>query len=411
MKLYRYGAFCLCDGGGWIPPDAVPTEQPFAPLVFVVHRQPQTSRGLFCIHSLAELEEPETVFLLARHQRAEELSALGQLTAHCGAAVLNTAFSNAYSFLKAVSQPKTGGFRVNLIGLGDVGGTVLLGLKLLGREIAEIGIYDPNEALCRRYALELNQVLPEHDGEALPPVTICEPQAIFNCDALLFTASLGVPPVGAQVQDVRMAQYTKNREMLRAYARQARQAGFGGLFAQISDPVDHLSRAVFLETNRTQDGQWDGNGLLPEQIQGYGLGVMRARAVFYAQKRGVDFSNGAVFGPHGRDLIVANDAGSGYDAAVSAALTQDTVTANLRVRELGFKPYLAPGLSSAAVSVLRTLRGEWHDGAAALGGAYFGCRSRMTRQGLELEKRELSPELLRQMERVHTALREFDYDG
>ena len=36
---------------------------------------------------------------------------------------------------------------------------------------------------------------------------------------------------------------------------------------------------------------------------------------------------------------------------------------NLRVRELGFKPYIAPGLSSAAVSILQLLRGQVHFGA------------------------------------------------
>ena len=39
-----------------------------------------------------------------------------------------------------------------------------------------------------------------------------------------------------------------------------------------------------------------------------------------------------------------------YDDAVSRRLTDLTRTANLQVRELGFKPYIAPGLSSAAVS-------------------------------------------------------------
>ena len=36
--------------------------------------------------------------------------------------------------------------RVNLIALGDVGGTVLMGLRLLGGDvISSIGIYDLNE--------------------------------------------------------------------------------------------------------------------------------------------------------------------------------------------------------------------------------------------------------------------------
>ena len=42
--------------------------------------------------------------------------------------------------------------------MGDVGSTVLTGLVLLGREIEEIRIFDPNEAACRRYQLELSLI-------------------------------------------------------------------------------------------------------------------------------------------------------------------------------------------------------------------------------------------------------------
>lgn len=71
-----------------------------------------------------------------------------------------------------------------------------------------------------------------------------------------------------------MLQFQANRDMLRHYARLARKARFRGLFCQISDPVDHLCRAVFLESNRDCCGRLDYQGLLPEQIQGFGLGVM-----------------------------------------------------------------------------------------------------------------------------------------
>ena len=104
-------------------------------------------------------------------------------------------------------------------------------------------------------------------------------------------------------------------------------------------------------------------------------------------------------------------AGADYDHALSLQLTRDTVTANLKVRDLGFKPYLAPGLSSAAISVLRTLRGEYHDGAMALGGIYFGCRLRSTTLGVQPERTPLHPRLLERMQEVYDALRGFDYDG
>ena len=89
-----------------------------------------------------------------------------------GAAVLNTAFPRGYEFAEAWFAPKPQRLRLTLVGLGDVGGTVLTALKLLGREIEEIRIFDFNEKLGRRYCLELNQVL-SLDGAAMPKVSLC----------------------------------------------------------------------------------------------------------------------------------------------------------------------------------------------------------------------------------------------
>ncbi len=103
-----------------------------------------------------------------------------------------------------------------------------------------------------------------------------------------------MPPVGSGVADVRLAQYEKNRAMLRSYAAMAREAHFTGLFCQISDPVDPLACAVFRESNRNAAGEFDGCGLLPEQVQGFGLGVMEARARWCARRRTASTSRTAV---------------------------------------------------------------------------------------------------------------------
>lgn len=412
MIYRRWNDICLCAAHeADFPAGSAPAGAPFAPLVFLVRRAPEVSRGMFKIASLAELYEEESPACLrpCRADAPPEHAALAAFVAQNGATVLNLEFRNALSYLRAHLGAKHTGLRVTLVGLGDVGGTVLTGLTLLGRALDEIRIFDPNAALCARYELELNQVLPDADGRVMPRVTICTEDRLFDCDLFLFTASRGVPGLGSGVQDVRMAQYTANRAMLAHYARLARAARFLGLFCQISDPVDHLSRCVFLESNRDDAGNFDFAGLLPEQVQGFGLGVMAARAAYYAKKEGVPFSNGRVYGPHGEGLVVANSFGEDYDEAVSLRLTELTRTANLRVRELGFKPYLAPGLSSAAVSVLRLARGEAHYGAVPLGGAYFGCVSRMTRQGLQLVREGISPALMRRIADAHRALREFCY--
>lgn len=406
MEFRSWKGFCLCDLGGGFPPEAARVNAPFAPLVFLVRRDPLKSRGCFAVENTAQIMEPENACALLPNEASAALPELETFVREKGATVLNTAFARAFDHL---ARPrKKSGLTATLVGLGDVGGTLLIALKLLGRELSRIAIYDPNEALCRRYEVELNQVLPP-DGAPLPEIAICSQERLFDCDLFLFTASRGVPPVGSDVQDVRMAQFVRNREMLAGYARCAREAAFGGLFCQISDPVDQLCRAVFLESNRDASGAFDAAGLLPEQVRGFGLGVMAARAAYHAKKDGIDFSGGRVYGPHGADLIVANHP-QNYDEALSARLTQETVTANLRVRELGFKPYIAPALSSAAVSLLRLVRGEVCCSAIPMGGAYFGCRSRTTSAGILTQREALHPALFRKIEEVQQRLERFSYD-
>ena len=95
--------------------------------------------------------------------------------------------------------------------------------------------------------------------------------------------------------------------------------------------------------------------------------------------------------PHGRgrfvpgqDLVVA-DSIEHYNDELSKELTQLTVTANLHMRAIGFKPFIAPAYSSGAISLILTLRGEWHCGSVFLGGIFMGVKNRYTVHGLETE--------------------------
>lgn len=298
--------------------------------------------------------------------------------------------------------------RVHILALGDVGSTILMGLKLLGGDvISQIGICDINESALQRWEFEMNQVTEPWDYEAMPPVEIVPLEQVFDCDCFLFVASRGIPPVGAQVQDVRMAQFDANRSLVEHYGRLARQAGFRGLFAVISDPVDPLAKAAYLASNASPNGCFDGLGLLPEQIQGFGLGVMNARAAYYAKKdsRFSSFlTEGRAFGPHGSGLVIANSV-EHYDDALSRELTELALHANLRMRELGFKPYVAPALSSAAVNVCRALRGQWHYSSVFLGGIFLGVRNRLTAQGVELEALALPDALYSRLQETELGLR------
>ena len=124
--------------------------------------------------------------------------------------------------------------RVNLLALGDVGSTLLLGLRLMGGDvISSIGICDVRENAALRWEFELNQIQPP-SGAALPPVEIVSPEQLFDGDVFLFCASRFVPDTAVKTGDVRMAQYRLNRELAALYARRksaccsaSRKAGTG----------------------------------------------------------------------------------------------------------------------------------------------------------------------------------------
>ena len=410
MEYYQYREFCLCPCGGQLPEGAKSVEEPFSPLVFLVARNPLLSRGIFSIHTISELDEAEGInLLLPPPEDGGKNDALIRFIKEHGATVANTAFTRWFRVLEEGYHRKDQPLTLHIVGLGNVGGTTAMGLKLLGTDLKLIGIFDYDFNKCLRYEAELNQVLPVRDGEHLPPVVIPLKDEMFACDALLFTAAQAVPEVGAESgQDVRMMQYQANRELLRPYARRAREEGFCGCFFQISDPVDQLSRAVFLMSNQNEAGAFDWQGLLPEQVRGFGLGVMHARAIYSAERDRVGTEQLRCYGPHGRGLVIANAPGQDYRDDLSRHLTHSAETANLEVRSYGYKPYIAPGLSSAAVSMLRALRGEWHDAAVPLGGVYFGCRSRMTAFGTEQQREQIHPELLERLEESDRQLKEFD---
>ena len=169
----------------------------------------------------------------------------------------------------------------------------------------------------------------------------------------------------------------------------------------VSDPVDNLA-AAFL----------DAAELMPWQIQGYGLGVMNMRALYYSRKEpegpmSLYETEGRAFGPHGQDLVIANSI-EHYDEEASLRLTELATSANLKVRDLGFKPYIAPAISSAAVPILLTLRGEWHYGSVYLGdsarGAFMGVKNRLTESGFEYEDVPLPDALYKRILNAYTTL-------
>ena len=379
-------------------------------VLYLLERDPTSSKASFCVtypghlageegahwlnlNALAEVDLPERDLALIKDGRAR---------------AVNLAHPAAKRLMEESGGNAPKKRRVHILALGDVGATLLMGLKLMGGDVvSEIGIYDPREAFLARYEQEINQIALPFAYDAMPDVTILEKRQLFSCDVFVFCASAGVPAVGSEDSDVRMAQLESNMCILKEYARMARDSQYPGLFAVVSDPVDLLCRYAYLESNRNEEGETDHLGLLAEQIRGYGLGVMNARAAYYAKKE-TRFSSflqeGRAYGPHGQGLVIANSIVD-YDETLSTELTKKAVEANLEMRALGFKPYIAPALSSGALSILLTLRREWHYSAVALGGTYFGCRNRETPFGLETEAMPLPQALFSRLKLAYDRLK------
>ncbi|SDI91996.1 lactate/malate family dehydrogenase [Proteiniclasticum ruminis] len=268
-------------------------------------------------------------------------------------------------------------FTVSILGLGDVGGTLLMGLRLLGRDVLkEIRIFDLDEKKRRRYYLEINEV---SDGTELPPVKEVGIDEVFDTDVLIFTVSVYIPPLDTTLQDVRLVQFDKNRKILLSYAKQAEQSGFKGYYFIVSDPVDLLCM------NLMEEG-----GIESHRIRGFGLGVMEARARFIASEKGLLKEDLRTYGPHGRGLIVVNSLKS-YDEEISKELTHLTERENFRVRETGFKPYIAPALSSGAISIVKALKGTEHLSTFYNGKVFMGARNRLIGSFTLTEKVSFEP--------------------
>ena len=350
---YTYDGRTLCSAGA-LPYPEISALPETGEVLWVFHRPPLSGRDTFPVTDPAQLTEREGVASLCAAPGPEGLPRELTNAIRAGRVrAVNLAHPRFEELMAPLPRPEK--VRVNLLALGDVGSTLLMGLRLMGGDvISSIGICDLREGVAQRWEFELNQIQLPGPYDALPPVEIVSPEQLFDGDVFLFCASRFVPDTAVKTGDVRMAQYRLNRELAALYAQKARQARYRGLFCVVSDPVDPLCRAVLTESNRAPSGEMDYQGLFSHQVRGFGLGVMNARAAYYARKdpRFASFlTEGRSFGPHGEDLVIANSIDR-YDDGLSRLLTERTVHANLQMREMGFKPYVAPALSSGALSLL-----------------------------------------------------------
>ena len=292
--------------------------------------------------------------------------------------------------------------KLTLLGLGDVGSMLSIGLKLLGGDVIEsLGIFDISEAQKSRWEMELNQI-------AINPklkIMGIDSDSLFSGDMFIFCASKGVPKIGEEGKDVRMIQFEENSKLIAHYAKQARDAQYKGIFAVVSDPVDLLCKQAFESSNRDDaTGIMDYMGLLPEQVIGFGLGVMDGRAQYYSDKLSLNYAeSGRVFGPHGEALVVSDDILS-EDQDAALRLTKCVVEANLEMRALGYKPFVAPAMSSGAISIVNLLAGKDHYSANYLRGVYWRSRNRHRSYGVDIERLSISKALMVRLESTYKRL-------
>ena len=404
---YTYDGRTLCSAGA-LPYPEISALPETGEVLWVFHRPPLSGRDTFPVTDPAQLTEREGVASLCAAPGPEGLPRELTNAIRAGRVrAVNLAHPRFEELMAPLPRPEK--VRVNLLALGDVGSTLLLGLRLMGGDvISSIGICDLREGVAQRWEFELNQIQLPGPYDALPPVEIVSPEQLFDGDVFLFCASRFVPDTAVKTGDVRMAQYRLNRELAALYAQKARQARYRGLFCVVSDPVDPLCRAVLTESNRAPSGEMDYQGLFSHQVRGFGLGVMNARAAYYARKdpRFASFlTEGRSFGPHGEDLVIANSIDR-YDDGLSRLLTERTVHANLQMREMGFKPYVAP--ASGALSLLLCLRGQWHCSSTYLDGVFMGARNRVLPTGTELERLPLPQALRDRLQTTMDRLRAID---
>ena len=290
MYYYKIGDKICCSFNGNLSYEKAEMPHPGTPLTFLFERELGTGRDSFKVNSpLLLFQEAENVsWLSSRKLEAQAAKKNCELDEAVEAAITQDvmrAVNRLHPDFEAIlaEKPQKTKKRVHVLAIGDVGSTLLTGLHLLGGDcISSIGICDISDKVTARWEFEENQIAYPWAYDALPEVDVVKPEDLFKCDVFVFVASKGIPPVGSGVKDVRMYQFENNSKIVAQYARQARTEHFKGLFAVVSDPVDPLAKTAWLESNKDENGILDLKGLRPEQVQGFGLGVMNARAAYYA---------------------------------------------------------------------------------------------------------------------------------
>ncbi len=262
---------------------------------------------------------------------------------------------------------------IAIIGLGNVGGTFLIGLRMLikNNQVSKVGIYDRNLNISKRYELEINQIHSPFGDGFVDFEIINQLEEVLDYDYIYFIAAQGIPSLDSKLENVRNIQFKENSKILDNLINLFNDNPFKGIVNIISDPVDILCTYLY----RNSD-------LQPSQITGMGLGVMAGRANYALRKKGyLDFFNkGIVLGPHNQGVIVIPDVNNSIEKDISE-ISYEVEKLNFKVRELGFLPYISPAISSVAYNTEFMLENYPILSCTFIDGIYWGFNNIMTKYG------------------------------
>ena len=211
MRYYDCGGYPLCSREVLALP-ALHALPEAGEVLFGFHRTPGAGRDTFPVTAPSLLTAEEGVSTLVTAEEPETDPALAAVIAAGRMRAVNLAHPRQEELLPPLRRRER--VRVNLLALGDVGSTLLMGLRLLGGDVIDsVGICDVRENVPQRWEMELNQIV-SPEGERSPPVEIVSPEEVFDGDVFLFCASRFVPDTSVTSGDVRMAQYQVNRELM-----------------------------------------------------------------------------------------------------------------------------------------------------------------------------------------------------
>jgi len=197
---------------------------------FLGRLEPKKSKDSFCLScpSLMNIKA-ETLEVLQEQKYVDKVSY--QIIKKIYDRKIKFINTNKHNWKENLDYKMPKKWKINILALGDVGSTLLIGLKLLGKDyIKEIGIYDKSENNTLRWEKELGQIVfPFEDGK-LPKVKVVNYEDLFDCDMFVFCATKAVPPLNSKVKDVRMIQFEENSKIIEEYAKLARKNKYKGTF-------------------------------------------------------------------------------------------------------------------------------------------------------------------------------------